>query len=214
MHTTTIFPKKQETEQVVRNRMEEQTARNKQAEAWGPALLVSAQNMGIPAHSSSVPVSAVGAAAAQQLGASFCRLSSMIQKPQWERSVRHQTVLRSSRVLLLACCHFTWLKRRLQVRTATMQRRRPAAHRVVDSSSVQSSTEWIHLPKRPEELVGGVLVWKFPRVSGPLSSASKIRSCSGRFWTKTLWRGVFYQCTHMCVSNVRGKCGWRRRVKK
>ena len=41
--------------------MEEQTARNKQA-----ALLVSAQNMGIPAHSSIVPVSAVGAAAAQQ----------------------------------------------------------------------------------------------------------------------------------------------------
>ena len=31
------------------------------------------------------------------------------------------TVLRSSRVLLLACCHFTWLKRRLQVRTATMR---------------------------------------------------------------------------------------------
>eukprot|EP00277_Geminigera_cryophila_P047890 CAMPEP_0173064908 /NCGR_PEP_ID=MMETSP1102-20130122/5289_1 /TAXON_ID=49646 /ORGANISM="Geminigera sp., Strain Caron Lab Isolate" /LENGTH=191 /DNA_ID=CAMNT_0013932051 /DNA_START=11 /DNA_END=582 /DNA_ORIENTATION=+ len=46
--------------------MEEQTARNKQAEAWGAALLVSAQNMDIPAHSSSVPVSAVGAAAAQQ----------------------------------------------------------------------------------------------------------------------------------------------------
>ena len=39
--------------------------------------------------------------------ASFCSLSSMIQKPQWERSVRHPTVLRSSRVLLLACCHFT-----------------------------------------------------------------------------------------------------------
>jgi len=46
--------------------MEEQTARNKQAEAWGQALLVSAQNMGIPAHSCSVPVSAVEAAAAQQ----------------------------------------------------------------------------------------------------------------------------------------------------
>jgi len=45
--------------------MEEQTARNKQAEARGLALLVSAQNMGIPAHSSSVPVSTVGAAAAQ-----------------------------------------------------------------------------------------------------------------------------------------------------
>jgi len=38
----------------------------KQAEAWETALLVSAQNMGIPAHSSSVPVSAVGAAVAQQ----------------------------------------------------------------------------------------------------------------------------------------------------
>jgi len=49
--------------------MEEHTARNKQAEAWeawGAALLVSAQNMVIPAHSSSVPVSAVGAAAAKQ----------------------------------------------------------------------------------------------------------------------------------------------------
>ena len=31
----TIFPPKKETEQVVRNRMEEQTARDKQAEAWG-----------------------------------------------------------------------------------------------------------------------------------------------------------------------------------
>jgi len=39
---------KQETEQVVRNGMEEHTARNKQAEAWGAALLVFAQNMGIP----------------------------------------------------------------------------------------------------------------------------------------------------------------------
>ena len=46
--------------------MEEQTAYSKQAEAWGPALLVSAQNMGIPAHSCSVPVSTVEAAAAQQ----------------------------------------------------------------------------------------------------------------------------------------------------
>jgi len=105
-HSSHDFPaKKQEMEQVVRNRMEEQTARNKQAEAWRPALLVSAQNKVIPAHSSSVPVSAVGAAAAQQR--SFCRLSSMIQKLQWERSVLHLTVLRSSRVLLLACCHFT-----------------------------------------------------------------------------------------------------------
>jgi len=51
---------------------------------------------------------------------SFCRLSNMIQKPKWETSVQHPTVLRSSRVLLLACCHFTWLKMRLQVRTATM----------------------------------------------------------------------------------------------
>jgi len=50
-HSSHDFPaKKQETEQVVRNKMEEQTARNKQAEAWGLALLVSAQNMGIPAH--------------------------------------------------------------------------------------------------------------------------------------------------------------------
>ena len=66
-HSSYDFPaKKQETEQVVRNRMEEQTARKKQAEAWGVALLVSAQNMGIPAHSSSVPVSAVGAGVAQQ----------------------------------------------------------------------------------------------------------------------------------------------------
>jgi len=65
-HSSHDFPaKKQETEQMVRNGMEEQTARNKQAEAWGPALLVSTQNMGIPAHSSSVPVSAVGTAAAQ-----------------------------------------------------------------------------------------------------------------------------------------------------
>jgi len=46
--------------------VEEETARKKQAQAWGAALLVSAQNMDIPAHSSSVPVSAVGAAAAQQ----------------------------------------------------------------------------------------------------------------------------------------------------
>jgi len=43
--------------------MEEETARKKQVE-WGLALLVSAQNMGIPAHWSSVPVSAVGAATA------------------------------------------------------------------------------------------------------------------------------------------------------
>ena len=40
--------KKQETEQVVRNRMEEETGRKKQAEACGAALLVSAENMGIP----------------------------------------------------------------------------------------------------------------------------------------------------------------------
>ena len=40
-----------------------ETARKKPSEAWEAALLVSAQNM---AHSSSVPVSAVGAAAAQQ----------------------------------------------------------------------------------------------------------------------------------------------------
>jgi len=46
--------------------MEEETTRKKQVETWGEALLVSALNMGIPAHSSSVPVSAVGAAAAQQ----------------------------------------------------------------------------------------------------------------------------------------------------
>ena len=48
--------------------MEEETGRKKQAEAWEAALLVSAQNMGIPAHSSSVPVSSVGAAAAQHMG--------------------------------------------------------------------------------------------------------------------------------------------------
>ena len=46
--------------------MEEHTARNKQAEAWGAALLVSAQNMGIPGHSYSVPVSVIGTAAAHQ----------------------------------------------------------------------------------------------------------------------------------------------------
>ena len=46
--------------------MEEETAREKQVQAWGAALLVSAQNMGLPAHSTSVPVSSVGAAAAQQ----------------------------------------------------------------------------------------------------------------------------------------------------
>jgi len=45
--------------------MEEDTGRKKQAEALGATLLVSAQNMSIPAHSSSVSVSAVGAAAAQ-----------------------------------------------------------------------------------------------------------------------------------------------------
>jgi len=44
-----FFPnKKQETKQVVPNRMEEETGRKKQAEAWKAALLVSAQNMGIP----------------------------------------------------------------------------------------------------------------------------------------------------------------------
>jgi len=31
--------------------MEEETARKKQAQAWGAALLVSAQNMGISGHS-------------------------------------------------------------------------------------------------------------------------------------------------------------------
>jgi len=46
--------------------MEKETARKKQAQAWGAALLVSAQNIDTSAHSSSVPVSAVGAAAAQQ----------------------------------------------------------------------------------------------------------------------------------------------------
>jgi len=46
--------------------MEDEKGRKKQAEAWGAALLVSAQNMGIPAHLSSLPVSAVGATAAQQ----------------------------------------------------------------------------------------------------------------------------------------------------
>ena len=43
-----------------------ETTRKKQAQAWGAALVLSAQNMGIPAHSSSVPVSAVGAAVAQE----------------------------------------------------------------------------------------------------------------------------------------------------
>jgi len=46
--------------------MEKETARKKQAQARGASVLVSAQNMDIPAHSSSVPVSAVGAADAQQ----------------------------------------------------------------------------------------------------------------------------------------------------
>ena len=46
--------------------MEEEKARKKQAQAWGAALLVSAQNISIPVHSSGKPVSAVGAAAAQQ----------------------------------------------------------------------------------------------------------------------------------------------------
>ena len=56
-HSSHDFPaKKQETEQVVRNRMEEETGRKKQAEAWGAALLVSAQSIPF----SSVPVSAVG----------------------------------------------------------------------------------------------------------------------------------------------------------
>ena len=58
--------KKQETEQVVRNRMEEETSRKKQAEVWGAALLVSAHNMGIPVHSSSVPVSVVESTVTQK----------------------------------------------------------------------------------------------------------------------------------------------------
>jgi len=59
-------PRMRESATRVRNRMEEQTARNKQAEAWGPALLVSAQNMDIPGHSSSLPVSDVGAPVAHE----------------------------------------------------------------------------------------------------------------------------------------------------
>jgi len=85
--------------------MEEQTAHNKQAEVGGLALLVSAQNMGIPAHSSRVPVSTVGAAAAQQ------NLILPSVQHDSEAAVGEKclapTVLWSSRVLLLACCHFT-----------------------------------------------------------------------------------------------------------
>ena len=96
---------KKETEQVVRNRVEEQTARNKQAEAWGPALSVFAQNMGIPAHSSSVPVSAVGAAAAQQ-----SLILPSVQHDS-EAAVTEKRPAPDSaqefRVLLLTCCHFT-----------------------------------------------------------------------------------------------------------
>ena len=109
-HSSYDFPaKKQETEQVVRNRMEEQTARKKQAEAWGVALLVSAQNMGIPAHSSSVPVSAVGAGVAQQsLILPFVQHDSEAKvgekRPAPDSADRAPD---SARVLLLACYHFT-----------------------------------------------------------------------------------------------------------
>jgi len=48
-HSSHDFPAKKNKR--IRNTMEEETARKKQAQAWGAALLVSAQNMGISAHS-------------------------------------------------------------------------------------------------------------------------------------------------------------------
>ena len=111
--------------------MEEQTARNKQAEAWGPTLLVSAQNMGIPDHSSSVPVSDVGVATAQQ------NLILPSVQHDSETAVGEKRLAPNS-VQELPGPSVGVLPLH---RTATMQRRRPTVHRVVDSSSVQSSTE-------------------------------------------------------------------------
>jgi len=121
--------------------MEEETGRKKQAEAWGAALLVSAQNMVIPAHSSSVPVSAVGAAAAQQ---SLILLS--VQHDS-EAKVGEKRLAPDSAQELpgpsvgVLPLHMIEEETAGPVRTATMQRRLPAVHRVVDSSSVQNSTE-------------------------------------------------------------------------
>ena len=84
--------------------MEEETGRTKQAETWGTTLLVSAQNMGIPEH---LVCRYLLWGLLSHNRVSFCRLFNMIQKPKCERSVRHPTVLRNSRVLLLACYHFT-----------------------------------------------------------------------------------------------------------
>jgi len=57
--------------------MEEETVRKKQAEGWGAVLLVSAQNMDIPAHCLVCQYLLWGMLLHNR--ASICRLSSMIQ---------------------------------------------------------------------------------------------------------------------------------------
>jgi len=87
--------------------------------------------MGIPAHSSSVPVSVVGVPVTQQ------SLISLSVQHDSEAEVGEKCLAPDSAQELpgpsvgVLPLH----------RTATMQRRRPTVHRVVDSSSVQSSTE-------------------------------------------------------------------------
>ena len=97
--------------------------------------------MVIPAHSSSVPVSAVGAAAAQQSlillsvqHDSEAKVGEMRLAPDSAQELPGPSV----GVLPL---HMIEEETAGPVRTATMQRRLPAVHRVVDSSSVQNSTE-------------------------------------------------------------------------
>ena len=87
--------------------------------------------MGIPAHSSSVPVSAMGAAAAQQ-----SLILPSVQHDSEAEVGEKRPATDSAQELPGPSVGVLPLHR-----TATMQRRRPTVHPVVDSSSVQSSTE-------------------------------------------------------------------------
>ena len=134
----------------------EETARKRQAQESTPLL----PRLGILADIYGVFLSLL-----LPRRAPFCRPSSMIQKPKWE--TRHPKVLTSSGSL--THCPLAWLKKKLQVRMMTVERRRPAVHRVVDSSSVtvqSNGWHWLQLRQwlklgvtvvRGER--GGVWVW-------------------------------------------------------
>jgi len=168
-------------------------------------LLVSAQNMGIPAHSSSVPVSTVGAGVAQQ-----SLILPSVQHDSEPEVGEKRLAPDSAQELPGPSVGMLPLH---MIQEETVCEDRDHAEETPSSppcSGQQLSAEQygMNTPAKTARGAGrrGLAVKSFPRVSRPLSSASKIQSCLGRFWTKTLWRGVCYLSTHMCVSNVGSSC--------